>query len=255
MFNNKVVIVTGASSGIGAAVALLFAKEGANVAIVARNHAKLTDIGKKIEATGMKPVIIQADISNDSEAATVISKTIDNFGKLDILVNNAGISSPGSIMNGKILEAYDEVMKTNVRAVIHLTSLAAPYLAKTKGNIINISSAAAFRPSKEPTSSPYYISKAALDHFSRCAALELASQGIRVNTVNPGPVDNDFFTNNGGENSRKSDIKKIMQEFTALGYLSTNEEIGDVILFLASEKAKSVTGSSYSIDNGILLKY
>ncbi|XP_063371031.1 uncharacterized oxidoreductase SERP2049-like [Cydia amplana] len=255
MFNNKVVIVTGASSGIGAAVAQLFAKEGANVAIVARNHAKLTDIGKKIEATGKKALIIQADISIEEEAGTVISKTIDHFGKLDVLVNNAGISSQGSIMDGKIIEAYDKVMKTNVRAVIHLTSLAAPYLAKTKGNIVNVSSAAAFRPSKEPTSSPYFISKAALDHFSRCAALELAAEGIRVNTVNPGPVDNDFFINNGGDNSLKSEKKKIMEDFTALGYLSTNEEIGDVILFLASDKAKSVTGSSYSIDNGLLLKY
>ncbi|XP_063391410.1 3-oxoacyl-[acyl-carrier-protein] reductase FabG-like [Cydia fagiglandana] len=254
MFNNKVVIVTGASSGIGAAVSLLFAKEGANVTIVARNLAKLTDIGKKIEATGKKPLIIQADISKE-EAGTVISKTIDHFGQLDVLVNNAGISSQGSIMNGKIVEAYDEVMKTNVRAVIHLTSLAAPYLAKTKGNIINVSSGAALRPSKEPTSASYHISKAALDHFSRCAALELATVGIRVNTVNPGPVDNDFFTNNGGDNSLKSDHKKIMEDLTALGYLSTNEEIGRVILFLASDKARSVTGSSYCIDSGILLKY
>ncbi|XP_048002233.1 3-oxoacyl-[acyl-carrier-protein] reductase FabG-like [Leguminivora glycinivorella] len=255
MFNNKVVIVTGASSGIGAAVAYLFAKEGANVAIVARNIAKLTEIGKKIEETGKKALIIQADISNDEEAETVISKTINNFGKLDILINNAGISSQGSIMDGKIVEAYDEVMKTNVRAVINLTKLAAPYLAKTKGNIINVSSAAAFRPSKEPSSSPYYISKAALDHFSRCAALELSSEGIRVNTVNPGPVDNDFFTNNGGEMSDKSEHKKIMEDFTALGYLSTNEDIGEVIMFLAGDKARSVTGSSYSIDSGILLKY
>ncbi|XP_063544376.1 3-oxoacyl-[acyl-carrier-protein] reductase FabG-like [Cydia strobilella] len=252
MFNNK---VTGASSGIGAAAALLFAKEGANVAIVARNLAKLTDIGKKIEATGKKPLIIQADISIEEEAETVIPKTIDNFGKLDVLVNNAGIISQGSIMDGKIVEAYDEVMKTNVRAVIHLTSLAAPYLAKTKGNIVNVSSAAAFRPSKLPTSAPYYVSKAALDHFSRCAALELATEGIRVNTVNPGPVDNDFITNNGGDNSRKSERKKMMENYTALGFLSTNEEIGDVILFLASDKAKSVTGSSYVTDSGILLKY
>ncbi|XP_063385039.1 3-oxoacyl-[acyl-carrier-protein] reductase FabG-like [Cydia fagiglandana] len=249
---NKVVIVTGASSGIGAAAALLFAKEGADVALVARNAAKLAAVAKQIEALGKKPLVIRADISNETEASTVVSKTVEHFGKLDVLVNNAGIEVQGTILNGDALEAFDKVMKLNVRAVIQLTTLAAPFLAKTKGNIVNVSSIASILTSKYPTGLPYYVSKAALDHFTRCAALELASIGVRVNSVNPGPVDNEFPTNNNLGDA--SVINQERAKIAPLGFLAKSEEIADVILFLASEKARSVTGSSYFIDNGFVLK-
>ncbi|XP_047999414.1 uncharacterized oxidoreductase SSP0419-like [Leguminivora glycinivorella] len=249
---DKVVIVTGASSGIGAATALMFAKEGADVAIVARTQAKLAAVAKNIEALGRKALVIQADLSKEADTATIVPKTIKQFGKIDVLVNNAGIVSEGSLMDGKILQAYDETMRTNVRAVIQLTSLAAPHLVKTKGNVINISSGASLRPSSKATLLPYYVSKAALDHVTRCAAMELASCGVRVNTVNPGPVDNDFNSNNGLGDPKV--IRQALINATLQGYIATNEEIGGVILFLASEKARSVTGSNYVMDNGWTLK-
>lgn len=155
-------------------------------------------------------------------------------------------------MNGQVLQAYDEIMKTNVRAVLQLTMLAAPHLVKTKGNVVNVSSAAAFTACRTPTMISYYVSKAALDHFTRCAALELASSGVRVNSVNPGPVDNGFLAHNGIGSVDK--YKQGLIDGTALGYMATDEEIGGVILFLASDKAKSVTGSNYLIENGFLLK-
>ncbi|XP_063388558.1 uncharacterized oxidoreductase TM_0325-like [Cydia fagiglandana] len=251
-FANKVVIVTGASSGIGAATALMFAKEGADVALVARTEAKLAAVAKSIEALGKKPLVIVTDLSKEADTATVIPKTIKHFGKLDVLVNNAGMVSEGSLLDGKVLQAYDEVMRTNVRAVIQLTSLAAPHLAKTGGNVVNISSGASLRPSSKPTFLPYFVSKAALDHVTRCAAMELASSGVRVNTVNPGPVDNDFNINNGLGDPKV--IRQALIKATLQGYLATNEEIGGVILFLASEKARSVTGSNYVIDNGWTMK-
>ncbi|XP_061722928.1 uncharacterized protein LOC133529256 [Cydia pomonella] len=133
-FKNKVVIVTGASSGIGAATALMFAKEGADVALVAHTQAKLAAVANNIEALGRKPLIIQTDLSKETDTATVVPETVKHFGKLDVLVNNAGLSSVGSLTEGTILQEYDEVMRTNVGAVIQLTSLAAPYLAKTKGD-------------------------------------------------------------------------------------------------------------------------
>ncbi|XP_063628827.1 3-oxoacyl-[acyl-carrier-protein] reductase FabG-like [Cydia splendana] len=251
-FGNKVVIVTGASSGIGAATALMFAKEGADVALVARTQAKLAAVAKSIEALGKKPLVIQADLSKEPDTATVIPKTIKHFGKLDVLVNNAGIASQGCLLDGKALQAYDDVMKTNVRAVIQLTSLAAPYLIQTKGNVVNISSVAELRPSKIPTLMFYAVSKAALGHFTRCAALELAPSGVRVNSVNPGPVENEFITNNKLGNA--DDFKERLTGYTALGYIAKNDEIGRVILFLASDKARSITGSTYVIDNGYHLK-
>ncbi|XP_063389005.1 3-oxoacyl-[acyl-carrier-protein] reductase FabG-like [Cydia fagiglandana] len=252
-FANKVVIVTGASSGIGAATALLFAEEGADVVLVARTQAKLAAVAKNIEALAKKkPLIIQADLSKEADTATVIPKTVKHFGKLDVLVNNAGIASEGCLLDGKALQAYDDVMKTNVRAVIQLTSLAAPYLIQTKGNVVNISSVAELTPSKIPAFMFYAVSKAALGHFTRCAALELAPSGVRVNSVNPGPVENEFMTNNKLSNA--DDLKVTLTDYTALGYIAKNDEIGRVILFLASDKARSITGSTYVIDNGCLLK-
>ncbi|XP_063388984.1 3-oxoacyl-[acyl-carrier-protein] reductase FabG-like [Cydia fagiglandana] len=251
-FANKVVIVTGASSGIGAATALMFAEEGADVVLVARTQAKLAAVAKNIEALGKKPLVIVANLSKEADTATVIPKTIKHFGQLDVLVNNAGIASQGCLLDGKALQAYDDVMKTNVRAVIQLTSLAAPYLIQTKGNVVNISSVAELRPSKMTTLMFYAVSKAALGHFTRCAALELAPSGVRVNSVNPGPVENEFLTNNKLGNA--DDFKERLAGYTALGYTAKNDEIGRVILFLASDKARSITGSTYVIDNGCLLK-
>ncbi|XP_061722734.1 3-oxoacyl-[acyl-carrier-protein] reductase FabG-like [Cydia pomonella] len=251
-FANKVVIVTGASSGIGAATALMFAKEGADVALVARTQAKLAAVAKNVEALGRKALAIQADLSNEADTATVIPKTIKHFGKFDVLVNNAGMASQGCLLDGKALQAYDDVMKTNVRAVIQLTSLAAPYLIQTKGNVVNISSVAELTTNKIPMLMFYAVSKAALGHFTRCAALELAPSGVRVNSVNPGPVENEFITNNQLGNA--DDLKESLAGYTALGYIAKDDEIGRVILFLASDKARSITGSTYVIDNGYLLK-
>lgn len=252
-FTDRVVLVTGGSSGIGAAAAILFAKEGANVAIVARNQTKLEEVAKEIEIHGAKALIIKADLSKEEEIATVIPRTIENFGRLDVLVNNAGISVDGSILSGNLLEAYDAVMQTNVRSVIQLSTAAAPYLIESKGNIINISSILAVSVSS-PNITALHLSKAALDHFTRCAALELASSGVRVNSVNPGPVDNDFLAKNGPEGDDIEGRKKALVNALALGYVATNEEVGELILFLASDKARSVTGSAYFMDNGYLLK-
>lgn len=252
-FTDRVVLVTGGSSGIGAATAILFAKEGANVAIVARNQTKLEEVAKEIETHGAKALIIKADLSKEEEIATVIPRTIDNFGRLDVLVNNAGISVDGSILSGNLLEAYDAVMQTNVRSVIQLSTAAAPHLIESKGNIINISSILAVSVSS-PNITALHLSKAALDHFTRCAALELASSGVRVNSVNPGPVDNDFLAKNGPEGDDIEGRKKALVNALALDYVATNEEVGELILFLASDKARSVTGSAYFMDNGYLLK-
>ncbi|KAI5631739.1 short chain dehydrogenase domain-containing protein [Phthorimaea operculella] len=115
-FENKVVLVTGASSGIGAATAILFAKEGAHVAMVGRNQKKLDTVAAKVSAVGKKPLVINADISKDDDVRRIIEETIKKFGKLDILVNNAGMATDGSIVDGNIQQAYDIVMSVNRRS-------------------------------------------------------------------------------------------------------------------------------------------
>ncbi|CAK1590519.1 unnamed protein product [Parnassius mnemosyne] len=248
-FTGKVVFISGASSGIGAAAAIEFAKQDADVVIIGRNESKMKNVYKQCEVHGKKPLVIKADISKDEEAKAAINKTIDKFGKLDILVNNAGIMRLGSILNGNLLESYDEVMSTNLRAVMHLTTLATPYLIKTKGNIINISSIAGEMMPTVPEFMPYFVSKAALNHFTRCSASELAAYGIRVNSISPGPVKTDF-----GENSGITDLLTNANFTTPLDRVSDAVEIADLILYLSSDKAKGITGSNYVTDNGCLIK-
>ncbi|XP_073948661.1 3-oxoacyl-[acyl-carrier-protein] reductase FabG-like [Choristoneura fumiferana] len=251
-FSGKVVLVTGASSGIGAATAVLFAGEGARVALVGRNEAKLSNVAQQCSAHGNQPLVIKADLSNEEETKTIIDKTVNHFGQLDVLVNNAGFSKSGSLLEGNIIEAYDAIMKTNVRAAIQLACLATPHLIKTKGNIINISSVGSLHTPQVPQQASYCISKAALDHFTRCAALELAASGVRVNSVNPGPVKTDILENSGVPN-----VDIVWERFkntTALGRIGEPEEIAELISFLASDRARSITGSIYVSDNGYLLK-
>ncbi|XP_023947799.1 glucose 1-dehydrogenase 2-like [Bicyclus anynana] len=246
-FQNKVVIVTGASSGIGAAIALSFAKEGADVVIVARNNEKLKVTEAQCDEFGKKSLKILADVSKEDQAQSIIDETIEKYGKIDILINNAGIVRLGNITDGTILSVYDEIMSTNLRPVIHLTTLATPYLIKTKGNIINISSAGV--KVKHPSFISYALSKSALNLFGQGAALELAEYGVRVNTISPGPVITDIWENSNMpvESLKGLDFKIPLKR------MSKPEEIATIALFLADDKALGITGSNYLADNGMSL--
>ena len=246
---NKVALVTGASSGIGAAIAAKFAKEGAKVAIIGRNTVKLNNVAKECS----NPLVIAADVTKEEDAKRLVNETVKHFGKLDILVNNAGIGGTASILSEDAMASFDKIMATNLRSAVHLTHLTAPHLLKTKGNIINISSVAALTLLGKG-SYAYCASKAGLDHFSRSIAQELASKGIRVNTVNPGPVRTDIVKNFGATGELEELIFKQMQQATLLKRVSDPEEIADLVLFLASDKARGITGSSFVSDNGALLK-
>ncbi|KAJ2943003.1 hypothetical protein O0L34_g15194 [Tuta absoluta] len=247
-YKNKVVIVTGASSGIGAATAILFAKEGADVVMIGRNLVKLNAIATEC-AKYRKPHVVNADVSKDEDAERIIQETVDRFGKIDVLVNNAGIGVFGTILGGDYVQAYDAVSKVNIRAVIHLTVLATPHLIASKGNIVNISSISGIKNNSLAKMGPYSVSKAALDHFTRGAALELAPSGIRVNSVNPGITVTNFFDNcQAGFNA--TDLNDRMP----LKRVSTAEEIADMIAYLAGDKAKGITGSLFVVDNGSLLE-
>ncbi|XP_063540927.1 3-oxoacyl-[acyl-carrier-protein] reductase FabG-like [Cydia strobilella] len=253
-FSGKVVLVTGASSGIGAATAILFSKEGASVAIVGRNENKLSNVAQKCAQAGAQPLVIRADVANEKETSTIIKKTVDHFGKLDVLVNNAGMVRKASVADPNVLKVFDEVMNTNLRSIVQLTSLAAPFLQATKGNIVNVSSVASTKIIGENFMS-YCVSKAGVDHFTRCAALDLAASGVRVNSVNPGPVRTDLTENAGLASPGAGNVTwEYAKRVTALNRVGEPEEIADVIAFLASDKARSITGSVYVSDNGQLLK-
>ncbi|XP_045459456.1 3-oxoacyl-[acyl-carrier-protein] reductase FabG-like [Melitaea cinxia] len=246
-FKNKVVIVTGASSGIGAAAAKLFSDEGARVVMVGRNEKKLSAVAARCAS----PLVIRADVSKDDDAKRIIDETVKKFGQIDVLVNNAGLTiNSGGLLASDMMSTYDTIMNINLRAVVHLTSLAAPHLIKTKGNIVNVSSIAGSTSPMNPGAASYHVSKAGMNHFTVCAAAELGVHGVRVNTVSPGPVRTDFF-----ENAKLPIGVDIFAPMTLLNRVSEPEEMADLILYLASDKARGITGSNYLSDNGMAIKH
>ncbi|XP_075980225.1 3-oxoacyl-[acyl-carrier-protein] reductase FabG-like [Anticarsia gemmatalis] len=250
-FENKVVLVTGGSTGIGAAIAIKMSTQRAKVAIVARNEERLKIVSETCERNGSETLVIIADVTKD--ARKIVSDTVQRFGRIDVLVNNAGMFDLVSILDPFAMEKFDHIFRTNLRSVVQLTHLAAPHLIQTKGNIINISSAGSTGIFFSENFS-YCSSKAGLDHFSRCVALELAAKGVRVNCVNPGPVRTNFIERATLDEEERDKLLDKINKTTALGKVADPEEIADIVLFLASDTAKSITGSTYVIDNGLLLK-
>ncbi|CAG9791687.1 unnamed protein product [Diatraea saccharalis] len=246
--DGKVVIVTGASSGIGAKAAEFFCREGAKAVLVARNETKLKSVSEKCKAAGGSHIVIKADVSNDEDTKNIIDNTLKEFGKIDVLVNNAAVGCYGNILDGNFVKSYDSMVNINLRAILQLTCLATPYLTKTKGNIVNISSVTSFA-SPKGTIGAYGLLKAALNYFTKTAAAELGSSGVRVNTISPGPVYTDILENSGARFSFDR-----LEATTLLHRVSEPDEIADLILYLASDKARGITGSNYVIDNGVLLK-
>ncbi|XP_013145885.1 PREDICTED: uncharacterized oxidoreductase MexAM1_META1p0182-like [Papilio polytes] len=249
-FEGKLVIVTGSSSGIGASIALRFAKEGAQVILVGRNEKKLQDVYEQCATFGKKPLIVKIDVTKDDEAKTLIKQTIDRFGQLDVLVNNAGVGGNFDILSEDFMENYDRIVRLNLRAVVFITHLALPYLIESKGNIVNISSIGAKINLGTHGAIPYCTAKAGVSHFSRCTAVKLAPYGVRVNIVSPGPVKTDILNNSGVGNYSWD----VIGDTTLLKRVSKPEEIADVVLFLAGNKAKGITGSDFVVDNGTILK-
>jgi len=248
--SGKVALITGASSGIGAATAILFSKLGANLSLTGRNVENLQSTANaciQAEPGQKKPLLIPADLTNESELASLVQKTIDEFGKLDILVNNAGVLEMGNIEN-TTLDQYDRVMNVNVRSIYQLTMLATPELIKTKGNIVNISSVNGIR--SFPGVLAYNVSKAALDQFTRCVALELAPKQVRVNSVNPGVTITELQKRGGLTDEAYAAFLQRSKETHALGRPGDPEEVAKAIAFLASEDASFSTGVSLPVDGG-----
>uniref|UniRef100_A0A1A9UR68 Ketoreductase domain-containing protein n=1 Tax=Glossina austeni TaxID=7395 RepID=A0A1A9UR68_GLOAU len=245
-FTGKVVLVTGASSGIGAEVAKEFAGYGAKVILVGRNLERLN---KAAEAclNSSDHLIIQADVTNEDEVKQMFKTALNKFQRLDILVNNAGIIEIGSIENTS-LEQYDRVMNINVRSIYHLTMLAVPELKKTKGNIVNVSSVCGLR--SFPGVLAYNMSKSAVDQFTKCVALELAAAGVRCNSVNPGVITTELHKRGGMDTTAYEKFLEHSKDTHPLGRVGNVEDVSNAICFLASDKASFITACNMPVDGG-----
>jgi len=242
----KVVILTGASSGIGKACALQFARKGATVVAVGRNEKELSALISKAGSKGtIKPFL--ADVTEMTQLERIASETIHNHGQIDVLVNSAGIIKNGSIEDTTI-DDWDKMLQINLRSVFVLSQKCVPHLAETKGNIVNVSSVAGTRAF--PNVLAYCVSKAAVDQLTRCSALELASKGVRVNAVNPGVVVTNIHKRGGMEDAAYKAFLEHSKTTHPIGRVGTAAEVADLIYFLASDKASWITGATYEIDGG-----
>ncbi|XP_067950822.1 3-oxoacyl-[acyl-carrier-protein] reductase FabG-like [Watersipora subatra] len=243
---DKVVLITGASSGIGKATAIHFASLGSKLVINGRDESALEETASECKgAVGVLQVV--GDVTKEAVVQGLVQKTIEHYGQLDVLVNNAGMAKSGSIETTS-LEQYDMVMNVNVRSVYHLTMLAVPHLIATKGAIVNVSSVTGIRAF--PGVLAYCVSKSAIDQFTRCIALELASKQVRVNSVNPGVIVTNFHKRLGQSEEQYFEFLEHCKTTHALGRVGEAEEVAKSIAFLASSDSSFITGVQLPIDGG-----
>ena len=241
------VLVTGATSGIGRATAVRFAREGAAVLAVGRKAEALSEVAHAVELAGGRCVTVEADVTAAGAPESLAAATRDAFGGLTTLVNAAGIIANGTIENTSDA-AWDEMLDINLRAPFRLMRALTPMLIAARGSIVNVTSVTGLRAF--PVVLAYCVSKAGVDQLTRCAALELAPHGVRVNAVNPGVTVTNRHRRSGVNEENYAAFLERSKQTHPLGRAGEPEEIADLIAFLASDKAGWITGETISIDGG-----
>ncbi len=248
---HKIAIVTGASGGIGEATAKLFAKEGASVALVARNLKNLNRIVSELKKKGKKVAAVQGDISDENEVQNIVEQTIRHFGRIDVLINNAGVINdpvPFHTMSDKVIH---ELVDTNMIGTFRMTRAVLPTMLEQKnGVIVNIASVAGIKGVEKVPLAVYNASKAGVIMFTKSIALEYGRYNVRANCVCPGTVKGPFLQPYLDDDK----ARQVLNSMQPLGRIGEPEDVAQAILYLTSETSSWVTGSVLVVDGGIMTK-
>lgn len=246
----KRVLVTGASLGIGRAVAILAAREGASVVGInyATSEEAARETARRVEEHGARAVVLQADVSDEGQAAELVETFAREAGGIDVLVNNAGALVQRHPIEGMPTELWRRVFAINVDGLFYVTRTAIPHLKKSKGAIVNISSVAAYTGGG-PGAVHYASTKGAVATLTIGLAKELAPHGVRVNAVAPGPIDTPFH-----QRFSTPEQRKMFEQSTLLKRMGTAEEVAEAVVFLASDAASYITGSTVDVNGGMYFR-
>ncbi|MGH4122801.1 MAG: 3-oxoacyl-[acyl-carrier-protein] reductase [Clostridium sp.] len=246
MLKGKTAVVTGASRGIGRAIALKLAKLGANIVVNYRNSVEaVQEVVKEIEDLGVKALAVQCDISSYSDVDYMMKKCIEQFGSLDILVNNAGITKDGLLMRMKE-EDFDNVIDINLKGAFNCTKhVSAIMLKQRSGRIINISSVSGLTGNAGQVN--YSSAKAGILGMTKAVAREFASRGVTCNAVAPGYIQTDMT------DGLSSKVKESILSTIPLKRLGMPEDVANAVAFLASEEASYITGQVINVDGGMVM--
>lgn len=246
---DKVCIITGGGSGIGRAACLMFAKEGAKLAIADKRMEPARAVAEECAKLDAKAIALEIDVSKAADAKRMVDKTVQEFGRLDVLLNNAGYGIAGSVLETDE-EAWEDLMAVNVRGVFLCTKYAIPAMAANGGgSIVNTASVVASVGIKNRAA--YCASKGAVAALTRAVAIDHVADGIRCNAIAPGTIDTPYFSEILAKSPDAPAIRKGLEQRQLMNRLGTPEEIAAGMLFLASDESRFATGSILTIDGGM----
>lgn len=245
----KVAIVTGGGSGIGEAVSKKFASEGASVVVAGLPEDPVEEVAKEIQEEGGTAIPFTGDLSVLAVAKSCVDVAVKQYGKLDILVNNAGTFPETNLLSEFSEEAFDYLLKNNIRTAFAMSKAALPELQKTKGNIVSAGSESGVLGIAQ--NGPYGGTKGFIHAFTKGLAAEQAQNGVRCNIVAPGPIDTGWTHKETGP--MDAQMEQMVTKGTLMGRRGTPEEVANVYLFVASDEASYVTGAIFPVDGGTLI--
>ncbi len=244
---NKVILITGALTGVGRATGIAFAREGAQAVVCGRHDDAGNALVTELRALGVEAEYIRADVRHEDDVKGLVDRTIKRFGRLDVAVNNAGTEGKPGPVTEQSAESYAATFDTNVLGtLLSLKHELRVMLPRGQGSIVNVSSV--FGRAGGPGASVYVASKHAVEGLTKAAALEVAGSGVRVNVVAPGPIETGMLNRFTGDEEKKAALVSRVP----LKRAGLPEEIAQAIVFLASDKASFITGASIAVDGGKL---